>query len=72
MIDNRFYNINGIKWEARFFGKGEIFPETEVRAPKQGIWARPVDFDWESAVFLGGSWRFIRLDSDVVYLPERK
>jgi hypothetical protein len=57
--------------EARFFNKGELFPDMDLQVPKQGIWARPVGYGWEYASYLGNSWRFIRLDSDVLYLPDR-
>jgi hypothetical protein len=72
VIQSRFYNVNGIRLEARFFNKGELYPETDTQVPKQGIWGRSSGSDWDSAVFLGGSWRFIRLDSDVLHLPDRK
>ena len=72
MIQSRFYNVNGVRLEARFFTKGELFPDMDVQVPKQGIWARPVDYGWECAAFVGSSWRFIRFDSDVLYLPDRK
>ncbi len=72
MIQSRFYNIGGVRWEARFFQKGEVFPETDRKVPKQGIWARPAGSGWDQPRFVGSSWRFVRLDPDVFYLPERK
>jgi len=72
MIESRFYRIKGVKWEARFFSKNELFPDTTIEVPKQGIWARPESTGWERACFLGNSWRFINMDLDVSFLPERK
>jgi hypothetical protein len=72
MIESRYYTINGIKWEARFFQKGNAFPDTTAVVSRQGVWARPVGSGWEQARFIGSSWKFVRLDSDVFYLPERK
>lgn len=72
LIHSRFYNVKGEKWEARFFQKGEPFPETGLAAPRQGVWARPVSSGWESPVFVGGTWRFVTMDPDVLYLPQKK
>jgi len=72
VIESRYFRANGIKWEARFFRKGEMFPEADAQAPRQGVWARPVDFGWEFANFVGESWRFVRMDPDLLHIPERK
>lgn len=72
MIQNRFYRVNGAKWEARFFRKGEVFPDTEMEAPKQGVWARQASHGWDSAYFVGASWRSVNMDLDVRFLPEPK
>ena len=70
MISSRFYRVNGEKWEARFFTKGEIFPETDdVKVPRQGVWARPVVSGWERSSFVGVSWQYVRMDPDVLYMP---
>ncbi len=71
LIASRYYNVRGLKWEARFFRKGECFPHTDVPVPRQGIWASPADGYWEQPTFLGESWRFVNLDPDLIYLPER-
>ena len=72
MLQSRYYNVGGRKWEARFFRKGEFFPDTLHReVPKQGVWARPESVGWERAVFLGISWRFVTMESAVEYLSER-
>ncbi|MEW6113486.1 MAG: hypothetical protein AB1664_15245 [Thermodesulfobacteriota bacterium] len=72
MVTSRYYNVNGIRWEARFFRKGDPFPDTMVSALRQGVWARPASSSWNQAVFLGPSWNAVQLDTDVLYLPERK
>jgi len=72
MITSRFYNVNGMRWEARFFRKGDTFPGTESTVPKQGVWARLETADWDSALFVGASWGLIQMDTDVLYLPERR
>lgn len=72
MIQSRFYNVNGSRWEARFFQKGERFPDTEREVPKQGIWASPAGSGWDRPCFVGYSWRVVRLDPDVLYLPEKQ
>ncbi len=72
MIQNRFYRVNGTKWEARFFQKGELFPETDTKVPKQGVWAKPISEEWASARFVGHSWRFVTMDVHLSVLPERK
>ncbi|MDQ7782921.1 MAG: hypothetical protein RDU20_08590 [Desulfomonilaceae bacterium] len=72
MIQSRFYNLNGEKWEARFFRKGEFFPDTEeIAAPRQGVWARSERSGWDHSVFVGTSWRFVNMDLAVQYLPDR-
>ncbi|MFH1114285.1 MAG: hypothetical protein V1792_10215 [Pseudomonadota bacterium] len=71
MIQNRFYNLNGEKWEARFFRKGEFFPDTGGQeVPRQGVWARSEYSGWECAVFVGTSWRFVNMDPSVQYLRD--
>ena len=72
MIASRFYNAKGVKWEARFFHKGDIFPEGDLKVPRQGVWARPVDFGWEFATFVGESWRLVQMETDLLHFPERK
>ena len=38
MIASRFYSANGVKWEARFFNKGDTFPEGRCEgAPTGGL-----------------------------------
>jgi hypothetical protein len=71
LIYSRFYTVKGIKWEARFFSKGELFPETDTQAPRQGIWAKPASRDWDIAVFVGHAWASVQLDPDVLYFPEK-
>ncbi len=71
MIASRFYSVKGNKWEARFFHKGDIFPDGDVKVPRQGVWARPVDFGWEFASFVGESWRSVQMETDLLYFPER-
>ncbi len=71
MIQSRFYTVSGMKFEARFFTKGEVFPETNQVVPKQGIWGCFSDADWTEALYLGTSWRFINLDVAVNYMPDR-
>ncbi len=70
MIESRFYNVRGVKWEARFFRKGESLPESDAIALKQGIWARPTSRPWDEAVYVGSSWRFVNMDPDVLYMPD--
>lgn len=72
MIQSRFYRVNGTKWEARFFQKGDAFPDTDIKVVKQGVWARPVSGGWDTACFVGHSWRFVTMDVDLSVLPERK
>jgi hypothetical protein len=72
MVDSRFYTVKGVKWEARFFSKGATFPDTRLQASRQGVWARPVPCGWDSACFVGASWRFVRMDTDVLYFPEKR
>jgi hypothetical protein len=70
LVDKRYYKINGRKWEARFFTKGETFPETRISATRQGVWGKPVSATWEEALFMGYSWRFVNLDPDLLFFPE--
>lgn len=73
MISSRYYNVNGEKWEARFFRKGDHFPDTLDRiVPKQGVWARPVDFGWDHSVFVGHSWKHVNMDVDLLHFPSRR
>ncbi|MBI4964344.1 MAG: hypothetical protein HY913_13790 [Desulfomonile tiedjei] len=72
MIQSRFYNVRGARWEARFFAKGETFPESDAKAVRQGIWARPVSSRWDQALFVGHSWASVQLDLDLLYFPEAK
>lgn len=72
MIQCRYYNVRGVKLEACFFRKGDLFPETGDAVPRQGVWARPMGFAWEHRYYLGGSWQNVRLDPDLIYLPEKK
>jgi hypothetical protein len=71
MVETRFYNVNGVKWEARFFRKAEVLPDTDFVVPKQGVWARPAGCGWDEPRFLGVSWRLVSLDADVLFLPDR-
>ncbi|MBI5571942.1 MAG: hypothetical protein HY914_18510 [Desulfomonile tiedjei] len=71
MIESRFYNVAGVKWEARFFRKGEEFPDTDRKAPRQGVWARPMHQGWDRSRFVADSWRFVNIDPDTLYLGER-
>jgi hypothetical protein len=64
--------VQGARWEARFFSKGETFPESDFKAARQGVWARPVSFGWEDARFVGSSWGSVQLDPDLLYFPEKK
>jgi len=69
MIESRFYSVHGTKWEARFFHKGETFPETDVKVPGQGVWARRPDLTgWEHSVFVASSWRLVKMTPDVLHL----
>jgi hypothetical protein len=72
MIQSRFYRVNGTKWEARFFHKGEMFPDTDTKVPRQGVWARAVSDGWDRACFAGNSWRSVTMDTDLSVFPERK
>jgi hypothetical protein len=72
LADSRYYNINGRKWEARFFTKGETFPETQISVPRQGVWGRPLDATWEESHFLGYAWRLVDLNPDLLFFPESK
>jgi len=71
MISTQYYTVKGEKWEARFFQKGEIFPETDkVKVPRQGVWARAVHSGWERSVFVGESWKHVSMEVDVLYMPK--
>lgn len=70
MIQSRFYNVSGKRWEARFFRKGELFPDTSLSAPRQGVWAREAPFGWEAALFVGHSWGKVDMTPDVLYLEK--
>jgi hypothetical protein len=70
VIQSRYYKVNGAKWEARFFHKGQSFPETGIGVPRQGVWARPVSSGWEESCFVGESWRFVQMDPDLLYFPD--
>lgn len=72
LIQNRYYNVRGVKWEARFFHKGEAFPETSNTVPRQGVWARPLGVEWDRSVFVAASWRFVEFELDLIRFPERK
>jgi hypothetical protein len=72
VIQSRFYNVRGVKWEACFFSKGAVFPDTDVLVPRQGVWARPAQYSWDSACYVADSWRFVRMEHDVLYMPETK
>jgi hypothetical protein len=72
VIQSRFYNIAGARWEARFFQKGECFPDTDRTVPKQGIWASLAGSGWDLPCFVGYSWKSVRLDPGVLYFPEKK
>lgn len=72
MIQSRYYSVNGHRWEARFFRKGEILPETGFEVPRQGVWAKPVSSGWDNARFVGSSWRFVQMEPDLLHLPERR
>ena len=70
-VHNRYYSVNGVKWEARFFHKGDSFPDAmNLQVPRQGVWARPDGRGWENAVFVGTSWQFVNMDLAVQYLPQ--
>jgi hypothetical protein len=72
MIDSRFYTVLGEKWEARFLRKGDLFPDTDLLVPRQGVWARQVPDGWEEAVFVGRSWAEVAMDPHVLHMKERK
>jgi len=66
VVESRFYNVKGVRWEARFFLKGELFPDsTCLKVPRQGVWARPMNYGWDRSLFVGESWRFVDMDLDV-------
>jgi hypothetical protein len=72
MIQSRYYKVNGRRLEARFFRKNEVFPgTTDLLVPRQGVWARDVREAWNAARFIADSWRFVEMDLDVLFLPER-
>ena len=61
--------MQGARWEARFFNKGETFPETDMSVPRQGVWARqPDSTGWERSVFVASAWRLVQMTPDVLYL----
>ncbi|MFH0824737.1 MAG: hypothetical protein V2B18_18445 [Pseudomonadota bacterium] len=68
MIETRYYHVHGSRWEARFFRKGESFPDCQCAATRQGVWGKPVRRGWESARFLADSWRMVEFEPDIVYL----
>ncbi|MEW6347434.1 MAG: hypothetical protein AB1646_00100 [Thermodesulfobacteriota bacterium] len=70
MIQSRFYNVNGAKWEARFFRKGETFPDSPALSSRQGVWIRPVGAGWEGWIFVAESWKYVEMEPDVAYLPD--
>lgn len=72
MIESRYYNVRGTRFEARFFRKGEVFPDTELIVPRQGVWARPESFGWSGAFFAGTSWQSVQMQVDVVYFPDQQ
>lgn len=73
VISCRYYNVQGEKWEACFFRKGDVFPDTEeVTVPKQGVWARNMSLGWEHSCFFGESWRHVSMEAAVLYLPDRQ
>lgn len=72
MISSRYYSANGVKWEARFFHKGDTFPEGNAKVARQGVWARPVDLGWEFATFVGESWRFVQMATHLLHFPVQK
>ncbi len=69
MIQNRFYNLNGVRWEARFFRKGDPFPDTVTSASRQGVWMRPVCAGWDRWIFAAESWKHVELEPDVIHIP---
>ncbi len=69
MIQSRFYNVHGVRWEARFFRKGETFPGSDAESPRQGVWMKPVNSGWESRLFVAESWKYVDMEPDVRYLP---
>lgn len=71
LIQSRYYNVNGGKWEARFFQKGAEFPDTSVSVERQGVWAKPAGSGWDRAVFVAASWRFVELELHVTCMPDR-
>lgn len=72
MVESRFYNVRGTRFEARFLRKGELFPDTEAIVPRQGVWARPESAGWDGAFFVGTSWQFVQMNVDVVYFPDQQ
>lgn len=71
-VHSRYYKVDGETWEARFFHKWDRFPESDFVAPRQGVWAKPKSAHWDEAVYVAECWRFVDMDPDVLYLPERK
>jgi hypothetical protein len=72
MGESRFFRVGECRYEARFFVKGDTFPDTELSVSRQGVWARPADAGWEQATFVATSWRHVSWDSDVRYLPTKR
>ena len=72
MIQSRYYNVNGAKLEARFFHKGEAFPDSSVTVERQGVWAKRAANGWDRAVFVADSWRFVEYELHVTAFPERR
>lgn len=71
MIESRFYDVKGVKWEARFFKKNEEFPESAGKASRQGIWGKPEGETWEDSRFIAPSWALVDMETAVKYFPER-
>jgi hypothetical protein len=72
VLESRFYNVKGVRFEARFFRKGDTFPDrADLMVPRQGVWARPRPFGWDRSFFVGESWRYVDMDTDVIHLFER-
>lgn len=72
MIQSRYYNVNGHRWEARFFRKGQPLPDSDAVVPRQGVWAKPVSSGWDDARFIGESWRYVQMQPDLLQFPKRR
>jgi hypothetical protein len=68
---SRFYRVSGARLEARFFQKGEVFPESERVVSRQGVWVRRRGDEWACARYAGASWRFVEMNPDVLYMDGR-